>query len=283
MGVLSDLLPPALALVALALVGYWLVVVTEGAYLGKGAVRFLYDRGAPTYDGVKNLDHLDEFMFLGRPLLDRLEETAGPRALVLDIATGTARLPVALTALPFFEGQIVGVDNSIGMLVEAVRKSEAHADRTHLVAHDAAPLPFADGTFDAVTLLEALEFFPDRDAALAESVRVLAPGGCLIVTNRVGIDLYLMPGRTDVPARFEAKLAALGLTDIVTHKWQTYYDLVWASKPGVAERHDECRPWQHALLCKACGAAGRWAADDGALTCQSCGHVVAGRDRIWYP
>src|SRR3989304_5357777 len=115
METLSNLLLPTLALVALGLVGYWLVVVTEGAYLGKGAVRFLYDRGAATYDAVKQLEHLDEFMFLGRPLLDHLEETAGPRALVLDVPTGPARLPVALTDLPFFEGRIVGVDNSVGM------------------------------------------------------------------------------------------------------------------------------------------------------------------------
>ncbi len=47
---------------------------------------------------------------------------------------------------------------------------------------DALALPYADGTFDCVIASEILEHIPDDDAAIAELVRVLKPGGALAVT-----------------------------------------------------------------------------------------------------
>ena len=45
-------------------------------------------------------------------------------------------------------------------------------------------LPFADGTFDVVTCLEAMEFMSRRDHCLHEMLRVLRPGGLLFISNR---------------------------------------------------------------------------------------------------
>ena len=105
-----------LGLLALAALGYWLVMEAELAYLGRGPVKRLYDWGAKDYDRIKAYDPVEEFAFLGRPLLDRLEPTAGPRALVLDLGTGTGRLAIALLDIPFFEGTVVGLDVSPAML-----------------------------------------------------------------------------------------------------------------------------------------------------------------------
>jgi ubiquinone/menaquinone biosynthesis C-methylase UbiE len=233
--------------IALAL-AYYLLAVTEGAYLGPRVVRWLYDRGAPTYDGVKAFDRIDELACLANPLFNRLEETAGADALVLDVATGTARLPLALFDVGFFEGEVVGIDASRGMLAEAARKTAPLAARVHLLHHPAAPLPFTDAAFDAVTMLEALEFLPDQGAALAEMVRVLRPGGWLLASHRRGIDAWLMPGRVGSAAAFERRLAALGLVDIETRPWQSYYDLVWARRPGKLEPRPDRPGWRNFVI-----------------------------------
>lgn len=281
---MNTLMLPALSgLALLGLLGllfYWLVRMTEGAYLGQRAVQLVYDLGASTFDFVKDFDHDEEFIFLGQPLFDRLEQTAGAEALVLDVATGTGRLPLALLDIPFFEGEFVGVDISCGMLREAARKTKPFAGRLHLIHHPAAPLPFADDAFDAVAMLEALEFLPDRAAALRELVRVLRPGGWLMTTNRIGRHARYMPGRTERPAAFEQRLADLGLVEVRTYPWQTYYSLVWARKQGALAPSGP-RVWHIVLACSGCGSAGCWEGEGEALTCRSCGHVVRAKRGVW--
>ncbi|UCC93806.1 MAG: class I SAM-dependent methyltransferase, partial [Thermoplasmata archaeon] len=51
------------------------------------------------------------------------------------------------------------------------------------VGADMTALPFADGTFDAVYEITALVFVPDLEAALGEMVRVLRPGGLLLLLS----------------------------------------------------------------------------------------------------
>ncbi|MCZ7572030.1 MAG: methyltransferase domain-containing protein [Ardenticatenaceae bacterium] len=270
----------ALVVLIVALVIYWAVVMTEGAYFGARAVQAIYDWGAETYDDVKQYVDTDEFWFLGYPLASRLEETVGPRALVLDVATGTARLPLALCRVMSFDGQIVGLDLSRQMLAQAERKTSGFARRVALVHAPAVPLSFADGSFDAVTMLEALEFVPDPDATLRELVRVLAPGGWLLVSNRVGRDALWLPGRAPSPQRFERKLRSVGLTDIETRPWQEYYDLIWARKPETPIPRLVPRDWRRVLRCPVCGTIGAWRACDGTLRCEHCGTCFAVPGRV---
>jgi ubiquinone/menaquinone biosynthesis C-methylase UbiE len=91
-------------------------------------------------------------------------------------------------------------------------------------------LPFAGGSFDAVACLEALEFLPDARAALAECVRVLRPGGVLLLTNRVGFQAWLMPGKTFSRAAFRRLLGGFPLEAVTVERWQVDYDLAWARK-----------------------------------------------------
>lgn len=229
-----SLLPAILpVLFVCALLAYWLIHTTEGAYLGPRAVRWLYDRGAATYDRVKDYDRQDEIAFLAAPLLSRLDEIDAADGEVLDVATGTARLPIALFDVPFFTGTLVGVDISERMLAEARRKTrdKAYAERLRFQQGPAAPLPFEDARFDAVCMLEALEFLPKPDEALAELYRVLAPGGWLMTTNRIGWEARLMPGRTQSKEDFEARLRGHGFVGVETKPWQSYYDLIWARRP----------------------------------------------------
>ncbi len=277
-----------LGLAAAAVVAYYLVVTTEGAYLGPRAVRFIYNWGAATYDGVKDFDRLEEYMLIGRPLLDRIESSVGAEVVVLDIASGTGRLPLALAQIPGFEGAVVGIDFSRDMLREARRKTEAARAPVELLECEAAPLPFATSRFGAVTMMEALEFLPDRDLAISEAARVLVPGGWLLITNRIGLEAQLMPGRTESPAYFEKRLCRIGLTEVSTWPWQSYYDLVWARKPR-GETGRLVSEWHGALICPGCGAVGGWieepieaaSGETTQISCRTCGYVVGQHQGIW--
>ena len=285
MGVYFVVLLALAAASALALT-YWLLAVTEGTYLGARTVRWLYDRGADTYDVVKGFRRDEEVKVLGNPLLSRIEESAGPSATVLDVATGTCRLPLALIDIPFFQGTVVGLDISRRMLDVGAGKTEQWRSRLHLVHHAAVPLPFADASFDAVTLLEALEFLPDRSAALREMARVVRPGGWILVTNRIGTDALLMPGKVDAPARLEQRLRELGLVEVRTQPWQSFYALVWARKPAAQDASldppaHRTADWHTSLVCPACEAVGRWVSTDDQLSCAACGCVVRCDGRIW--
>lgn len=220
----------ALGALLLALLAYWLLQITEGAYLGPSVVTLLYDWTASRYDIIKGFSSSDESWFLARPLLNRL--AAVPHPLCLDVATGTARLPYALLREASFRGQIVALDLSRRMLEEALVKTERDADCILLLHQDATLLPFPDGSFDAVTCLEALEFLPDARGTLSEMVRVLRPGGVLLTTNRRGWESRLFLGRAYTKSEFVSLLEGMGLKGITVQSWQHIYDLVWARKPG---------------------------------------------------
>lgn len=220
---------PILLLILLAAVLYWQLILAEGAYLGKRVVAWLYDVVATRYNSIKQYDPDDDARFLGEPLTLSLQGEAEP--LVLDVATGTSRLPLALCQQPLFHGRILALDNARRMLREATRYVAGHRERVTWVWAHAVPLPFDDDTFDLVTCLEALEFMPDTRAALAECARVLKPGGLLLVSNRIATGAKVMPGKTFPKAKFEALLQDLGQSDVTTQVWQFDYDLVWSIKP----------------------------------------------------
>jgi SAM-dependent methyltransferase len=206
-------------ILALAWLLWWLVIETEGVYLGRRVVVWLYDVYARRYENIKNFR--PEWGALARPLLEQI----APDALILDVATGTGRLQRALHAEPDFIGQIIGVDASREMLRVG---TELQPDSLFVQATgDRLPVP--DHTFDAVTCLEALEFTPDAGAVLRECWRAVRPGGLLLITNRKGI--RLMPGKVIPTRRMCERLDAMGWTDIRAERWQVDYDQIWARKP----------------------------------------------------
>lgn len=209
---------------------YWQLVIAEGAYLGRRVVVWLYDLYAPRYDGVKQFNNQDEAWFLSQPLLRALRRTPAP--LVLDVATGTGRVPLALFRQANFEGRVIALDLSRRMLRHAASNTAAYQDRLTLLWQGASHLPFPDNAFDAVTCLEALEFLPDATATLSEIVRVLRPGGVLLTSNRTGLHARWMPGRTMSRQAFTELLESLSLSGVRVGSWQVDYDIAWARKPG---------------------------------------------------
>lgn len=218
-----------IAIIVLLLLLRWLLITTEGVFLGSRVVVWLYDISARRYDDIKQFDPDSESAFIMTPLRRRL--LPWPAPLVLDVATGTGRLPSFLLAEPDFHGQLVGLDASSRMLAEAQRKLTPYGDRVALIQQSAQQLPFGRDTFAAVTCLEALEFLPDDAGALHEMVRVLEPGGVLLVTRRTGPEAAAFLGRYRDRDLFADLLRSLGQQEILIQPWQVEYDLVWSRKP----------------------------------------------------
>jgi demethylmenaquinone methyltransferase/2-methoxy-6-polyprenyl-1,4-benzoquinol methylase len=99
---------------------------------------------------------------------------------ILDVATGTGDLALALRSAG--AAVVVGLDFSASMLAEAMRKEAVAVGDRHIswVEGDAMSLPFADQSFDAVTVAFGLRNMPSYPAALGEMLRVLRPAGRLV-------------------------------------------------------------------------------------------------------
>ena len=181
---------------------WWLLVRTEGVYLGRGMVVWLYDLYASRYDGIVQMEDEDEQIHLAYPIMKRLYPETRP--IILDVATGTGRMPLALVNHHAFEGHVIGLDASRKMLEQALRKvpEAGFEETTTFLWGDGQNLPFEDNSFDMVTCMEALEFMPTK--------------------------LWT-----------EAKMAELlheaGMSDIEFEEWQYDYTKVWAYKSGDSE------------------------------------------------
>lgn len=103
-----------------------------------------------------------------------------PGERVLDVATGTGDLAFLEAAAVGPEGEVVAVDFSEGMLQVARRRQRGAVD---FQEGDATDLPFADASFDVVTIGFGLRNVADRAQALREFRRVLRPGGRLMVLD----------------------------------------------------------------------------------------------------
>ena len=112
---------------------------------------------------------------------------ARPGERILEVGFGTGQSRVELAQAVGETGSVHGIDISSGMR-EVAQKRLAEQDlheRVDLRVEAAPPLPYDDQTFDAVSMSFTLELFeePDLVGLLAESRRVLAPGGRLGVVS----------------------------------------------------------------------------------------------------
>lgn len=99
---------------------------------------------------------------------------------ILDVATGTGDVAFELRRQAP-GARITGLDFSEGMLELARVKGSRNGAGVEFVSGDAQELPFADGSFDLVTIAYGLRNLADPDRGLAEFHRVLRPGGRLVV------------------------------------------------------------------------------------------------------
>jgi SAM-dependent methyltransferase len=126
-----------------------------------------YDAIAPHYNARYDVNQLPGVAGLLRQAA--LDAGAG-HGQALEVGCGTGYW---LGVLAGVTRHIHGLDLSAGML----RRAQAHAPASGLAQGQAGQLPFASGAFDLLLCVNALHHFPDKRAFMAESRRVLRPGG----------------------------------------------------------------------------------------------------------
>lgn len=178
------------------------------------SVALAYSRWAPVYDAI-----FGPVFRQGRQAAVQAAERIGGRILEVGVGTGLS--------LPSYgeNNRIVGIDISEPMLAKA-RERVQRQNLSHIESiekGDAEKLSFADQSFDVVVAQYVVTAIPNPERALDEFVRVVRPGGEIILTTRIGADnglrrtveRALMPvtsrlgWRTEFSwARYEAWLAA---------------------------------------------------------------------------
>lgn len=186
----------------------------------------MFDDVAARYDLTNDILSLGQDRRWRRAVLEAVAPRAGER--ILDLAAGTGT-----SSLPFYQlgAQVVSCDFSLGML----RQGQKARPYLSFVAGDATRLPFADETFDAVTISFGLRNVVDTDKALAEMRRVTKPGGRLVVCEFS--HPTLAPFRT---VYVEYLMRALpGLAKLASSSPDAYVYLAesirdWPDQPGLA-------------------------------------------------
>lgn len=117
-------------------------------------------------------------------LLAALGSDSGEAFEVLDVGTGTARIPIELAGRSE-HARITAVDLAAHMLELGARNVEraGHGDRIALELIDAKGLPYDDGRFDVVMSNSIVHHIPEPRGVLAEMLRVVRPGGLLFVRD----------------------------------------------------------------------------------------------------
>jgi demethylmenaquinone methyltransferase/2-methoxy-6-polyprenyl-1,4-benzoquinol methylase len=176
----------------------------------------LFDGAAGYYDRLCAVGSLGSGSWYRGWVLRRAGLRPGMK--VLDIATGTGLVARAAASAVEAPANVVGIDPSAGMLREARRVFAGPLAQGRIET-----LPFRDAIFDFVTIGYALRHAADLDVALRECLRVLVPGGRLVILEisrppaaalRTMIRLYLT---RVIPLVMRARHARL----LMQYYWET--------------------------------------------------------------
>ena len=144
-------------------------------------VRGVFDSVASRYDLMNDLMSVGSHRLWKRHFVATSGIRRGQR--VLDLAAGTGDIGALLAERVGEHGEVVLADFNAAMLAvgrERLDQRGICANVDYVIA-DAEQLPFADGDFDAVTIAFGLRNVTDQPRALREMVRVLRPGGRVLV------------------------------------------------------------------------------------------------------
>jgi phosphatidylethanolamine/phosphatidyl-N-methylethanolamine N-methyltransferase len=150
-----------------------------GAELDKAGIEKAYTRWAPIYDLV-----FGSVFERGRKAAIDAAERIGGRILEVGVGTGLSLPEYRWTS------RIVGIDLSAAMLRKAKARVIEHrlTNVDGLAVMDAQHLGFQDAVFDVVVAQYVITAVPDAEATLDEFVRVLKPGGEIILINHLSAE-----------------------------------------------------------------------------------------------
>jgi demethylmenaquinone methyltransferase/2-methoxy-6-polyprenyl-1,4-benzoquinol methylase len=144
-------------------------------------IQKMFDAVAPTYDLLNHLlsANVDKRW---RRLAARMAMDDGVTR-ILDLCTGTAELALCVAEAARPDAVVVGLDFSHAMLIKARRKILHSSLNTapYLVQADCLLLPFADHSFDLVTVAFGMRNLTDLDRGIREMVRVTRSGGKVLI------------------------------------------------------------------------------------------------------
>ena len=174
--------------------GYKTVSVDEKA----GHVKGVFDSVASRYDVMNDLMSVGLHRLWKRFTIS--EATIRPGQSVLDLAGGTGDLAIKFARQVGDAGHVVLADINHAMLEQGRRRlvDAGIAGNVSIIQVDAENLPFADRSFDCITIAFGLRNVTHKDAALQAMFRVLKPGGKLMILEfsrphaglRPAYDLY---------------------------------------------------------------------------------------------
>ena len=142
----------------------------------------MFDSIAADYDKLNHVLSLNVDKSWRRKAIWALRQDNGPGKEVLDLACGTGDFAIAIAkALP--EAHVTGVDISDGMLAVMKEKVDALglSGRISIENGDGENMRFDNDTFDNATNAFGIRNFEDKPKGLREALRVLKPGGKLII------------------------------------------------------------------------------------------------------
>jgi demethylmenaquinone methyltransferase/2-methoxy-6-polyprenyl-1,4-benzoquinol methylase len=145
-----------------------------GAHVPRRGSGEMFDGIAARYDLLNRINSLGLDRGWRKRTIRALGVEQGHR--VLDLATGTADVLLEV-ARQVPGAELVGLDPSAGMLDIGREKLARAGLKSELQLGDAQALPFADASFDRITMAFGIRNVPDRRRALLEMLRVLSPGG----------------------------------------------------------------------------------------------------------
>lgn len=144
-------------------------------------VRSVFDSVANQYDLMNDLMSAGVHRLWKKFMLGQTQLRSGQRA--LDVAGGTGDIAAKLARRVGKKGHVVLTDINAAMLEHGRRRmiDGGFAGNISYTQADAENLPFADGSFDCVTMAFGLRNVTDKSAALRSMRRILKPGGQLLI------------------------------------------------------------------------------------------------------
>ena len=148
----------------------------------KEKIQQMFDGIAPDYDRLNHIMSLGIDRSWRRRAIKEIVRT-GEAQEILDIACGTGDFSIAIAKAMSPGSHVTGVDISEGMLAVMREKlaAEGLEGRVAVVPGDSEAMGFADARFDRAAIAFGIRNFEHREKALREILRVLKPGGKLVI------------------------------------------------------------------------------------------------------